>query len=396
MIDLKNKMEKELLEDIVPFWLKYAVDYENGGFFGKISNDLTVDKNAPKGGVLNSRILWCFSSAYRIYGKPEYLVAADSAYRYIMNHLWDKEYGGIYWLVDNRGNLLDSRKQIYAQAFAIYAFSEYYRATGINTSLDSAVELFGLLEKNSYDQEFKGYFEACNRNWRLEDFHLDQKCGQEKKSMNTMLHVMEACTNLYRVWKDERLKAKLKETIEVITEHIIDQKTGHFKLFFDDEWNSLKNECSYGHDIEGSWLLFEAAEVLGDQELIDRVKPVVLKMAEITLSEGIDHEGAVMYEGELHGVKDSDRHWWPQAEAVVGFVNAYELSGRKEFAAAAERVWNFIDEKIIDHVHGEWFWGVSRSGIIIKPDAKVDIWKCPYHNSRACMEIVERMGRRSK
>lgn len=390
MRELKEKMEKELLEGILPFWMNNTIDKENGGFYGKIHNDLMVVKDAPKGGVLNARILWTFSAAYRLYGKLEYLEMADRAFGYLTNYFWDKENGGVFWLLDHAGNPLETRKQIYAQAFAIYGLSEYYRAVGVDSALKLAVKLFELMEEKSYDPVYKGYFEACDREWRLKNFCLDKKCGSEKKSMNTMLHVMEAYTNLYRVWKDERLKKKLRECIEVTTDHIVDQETSHFKLFFDEKWNSLKDEYSYGHDIEGSWLSLESAEVLGDGGLIGKSKETAVKMAEVILSEGVDTDGAVMYEGGPHGVASSDRHWWPQAEGIVGFVNAFQLTGKKEFLEAAKKIWKYTEESILDKKNGEWYWGVTRDNQVMKPDSKVDMWKCPYHNARACMEVIVR------
>lgn len=389
MEKLRNEIEKELLEDILPFWIDHAIDGKNGGFYGKIHNDLHVEENAPKGGVLNARILWTYSAAYKLYGKQEYMDMAKRAYNYIRDFLIDPEFGGIYWSVDYRGNRLETKKQIYAQAFAIYAFSEYYSTFGDEEALSIAVTLYELVEKYSYDPVYKGYFEACSREWQLQNFCLDEKCGKEKKSMNTILHIIEAYTNLYKVWKNEGLRKKLEETVKVTMEHIVDIKTGHFKLFFKENWNNLKMEYSYGHDIEGSWLLCEAAEAVGNSALLIQVEDISKKMAEATLRDGIDTDGSIMYEGGPEGVKDTDRHWWPQAEAVVGFTHAFRLTGDTRFDQAAANVWKFIKENIIDHENGEWFWAVTRDGEILKPDSKVDIWKCPYHNARACMEIIK-------
>ena len=388
---LKTEMKDELLNGILPFWLQHAVDRENGGFYGKISDDLVVCHDAPKGGVLNARILWAYSAAYKMFGESDYKMMADRAYDYTIEFLTDKDYGGIYWLVDSRGNPLDTRKQVYAQAFAIYAFSEYYAATKETAALENAVALYELMEKHCYDHKYKGYFEACRQNWSPGGFYLDDKCGEEQKSMNTMLHVMEAYANLYRVWRDGGLRKKLKETVEVMEEYVCDDETGHFKLFFDEKWNSLTDEYSYGHDIEGSWLLTEACEVLEDGGLLEKIKPAALKMAEAVLSGGVDSDHGILYEGRAGGIIDSDRHSWPQAEAVVGFYNAYQLTGEEKFLTAALNTWEFIKKHIIDHRYGEWYWGRKQNGETINSDAKVDMWKCPYHNSRACMEILRRV-----
>lgn len=391
MKELKSKMEKELLEDILPFWINNTIDNENGGFYGKIHNDLFVEKTAPKGGVLNARILWTFSAAYRLYGRLEYLNTAQRAYAYLREFFIDNEFGGIYWSIEYDGKPIDTRKQVYAQAFAIYGLSEYYRASGEESALELSINLYKLLEKNSYDPVNKGYFEACDREWKLKDFCLDAKCGAEKKSMNTMLHILEAYANLYRVWKDDTLKEKLEEALAVTMEYIVERNSGHFKLFFDENWSSLKEKYSYGHDIEGSWLLYECAGVTGNRVLILEAEKIAVKMAETTLTEGMDTDGSILYEGGPLKRKDYDRHWWPQAEGVVGFVNAYTLTGRVEFLNAARNVWKYVEDNLIDREKGEWYWGVTREGLTMKPESKVDIWKCPYHNARACMEIVGRV-----
>lgn len=387
MLKLQLELERELLTNILPFWQTQTIDHENGGFYGKIHNDLTIEKEVDKGGILNCRILWTFSSAYRIYQKPEYLEIARRAYDYICRYLWDSEFQGVYWAADYKGSVSDDRKQTYVQAFAIYAFSEYFRAAGNRESLERAKQLYRLLEDYCYDPAYSGYFEACDRNWNLKDSFLDAKCGREKKSMNTMLHVLEAYTNLCRIWPSAELKHSLRQTLTVIIDKIINPETCHFKLFFDEAWNSLSDVDSYGHDIEGSWLIWEAAEVLADQALLARVRPIVIGMGESVLKEGLKRGREIQNESD-----DIRRDWWPQAEAVVGFINLYQMTGKQEYLEKAQSVWTFIQEKIIDHQNGEWFWGVTENGEIQpeRTDSKVDFWKCPYHNSRMCMELTER------
>ena len=397
---LKGQFQKQVEQEtknIFNFWIDNAIDTENQGFYGEITNDLLINKEAEKGLILNSRILWAFSLAYRELEDQRYLEIADRAYDYLLQNFWDKEYAGMYWMLDCKGNVVNDRKQIYGQAFSIYALSEYYRAIAKEESLEQAIELFELIEKYSYDSENKGYIEACSREWNeLEDLRLSEKDMNEKKSMNTHLHILEAYTNLFRVWKDERLEEQLKELIEVTIEYIIDSQTYHFILFFDEKWTSKSDLFSYGHDIEGSWLLYEAAEVLGDQELIEKVAEIAVKMAEVTYEEGLDEDWAVLYEGDPTGIIDSDKHWWPQAEAVVGFLNAYQLTGEDKYLEVAKNIWSFIEEKIIDQEHGEWFWMVSKEGIVSNKISKVNSWKGPYHNGRACFEIVNRLEKIKK
>lgn len=388
----KQKVEDELLNDILPFWIKYDIDEEFGGFYGQITNELKIDKKAPKGSILCSRILWAFSSAYIKYQDLKYLKTAKRAYEYVLNNFWDKEYSGVYWMVDYEGNAIETRKQIYAEAFATYALTEYYKATKEEDALNKAKEIYMLIEKYSYDKENKGYFEAYTREWRLEeDLRLSDKDMNEKKSMNTHLHVLEAYTNLYRVWKDNEFESKFRELIDDTIKYIIDNDTWHFKLFFDENWNSKTGTVSYGHDIEGSWLLFEAAEVLGDKEVLERVKKVAINMAEVSYKEAIDSDGGLLNEKHENGELDREKHWWPQAEAVIGYLNAYELTGKEYFLQASYNMWIYIEENIVDKKNGEWFWMAKGQNNKHDVMMKVDPWKCPYHNSRVCLEVLRRL-----
>ncbi len=389
----RQKAETEL-KSILKFWISHSIDKENGGFYGEISNDLVVKKDAARSCVLCARILWTFSTAYRIYRTDEYLQMAQHAYDYLTNQFWDDEYRGVYWSVDAQGRPLNTRKQIYAQAFALYALSEFYRATEKPESLEKAIDLFAIMEQKSYDPVNKGYFEAYTREWVLEeDLRLSDKDLNAAKSMNTHLHVMEGYTNLFRVWKDATLQQKLEELINLTFDKIINPTTAHFHLFFSESWGLESNHISYGHDIEGSWLLTEALEVLGNDTLFEEKKPMILKMAQAVLAEGFDTDGGLFYEADPSGLIDDRKHWWPQAESVIGFYNAYQLSGKELYLDASLRSWDFIESAIIDHQNGEWFSRVSKDCIPDMEEPKVSAWKCPYHNSRACVEFMERLSK---
>jgi mannobiose 2-epimerase len=388
--ELKSEVRNELIHNILPFWAGKMIDTKNGGFFGQIKGDGQLIPEADKGGILNARILWSFSSAYLLEKNPLYLEMANRAKVYILDHFLDASFGGTYWTVSFDGKPVDAKKQIYSQAFFIYAFSEHYRASGEESSLQTAIELFRIIEKYSFDPELNGYFEAYSRDWiLLEDLRLSEKDENEKKTMNTHLHILEAYTNLFRVWKDEELKKQLRNLILIFTEKIVNQKTFHLHLFFDENWNAKSTIISYGHDIEASWLIDEAARVFGDQKLLAEVQKICIQIAEAA-SEGLRADGGMVYELDK-GHLETDRHWWVQSEAVVGFLNAFELTGNEDWLVKTKNCWKFISEKLVDRVGGEWFWSISDEGIANLKDDKAGFWKCPYHNSRMCLEVMMRL-----
>ena len=391
------RIRQELVGNILPFWMRHAVDRENGGFYGAIDENLNVDVKAERSAVLNARILWTFAAASRLIGN-EYRGLADWAYDTITNRFLDLEDGGLFWMLDYRGNPVSTRKQTYAQAFGIYALSEYFRATGNAASLDHAKRLFQLIEEHDRDPVCKGYLEARARDWRpLADMRLSPKDLNSPKSMNTHLHLLEAYTNLLRVWRDPTLAARQSELLELTMDCIVDPLSGHFRLFFDQEWNSLSDHRSYGHDIEGSWLIVEAAEVLDDAKLIKRARTLAVMMAGSVYEQGLDQDGSLFYEADAQGrLVDPKKHWWAQAEAVVGFYNAYQVSGDRRFLDASRRVWDYIEAKVVDKVHGEWHAKLSPEGVVLTaaedPDAQLaGPWKCPYHNARLCYEMIGRL-----
>lgn len=387
-----QELEDELKNNILRFWMDKSVDGARGGFYGEIDRQLRVNERADKGLVLNARILWTFSAAYRRYKDEQYLKIASRAYHYLIEHFLDRSFGGLYWMVDADGHPSQDKKQIYGQSFAIYALSEFYLADGHQEALDASIELYELIERHSHDPIHQGYIEALGRDWtHTSSFSLSNKDLNEKKSMNTHLHVLEAYTNLYRAWKSPALASSLARLIEVTIEKIVDPATGHFRLFFDEEWNAKGSHISYGHDIEGSWLLLEAADVLQDQPLLERVRAVAVRMAEAVIANGVDRDGGIWNEADPDGVTDADKDWWPQAEAMVGFYNAYELTGDPKFRAAALDSWKFIQQYIVDREHGEWHWGVDPNGVPLPGGPKISAWKCPYHNGRACLEMLSRL-----
>ncbi len=392
LVKTKEALHAEFLS-ILDYWQKNMIDHEYGGFHGQIDHDNRVIAHAGKGAILNTRILWTFSAAYGITKQQAHLDMADRAFAYLINHFLDKEHGGIFWELDHAGVVINSRKQTYAQGFGIYGFSEYYRSTGNEEALAEAIALFEAIERHCHDSEYGGYIEALSREWhQLEDMRLSDKDENCPKSMNTHLHILEPYTNLYRVWKNDLLATRIRQLIRLFMDKIIDGKTGHFNLFFENDWAVKSDIISYGHDIEGAWLLTEAAEVLGDEPLLKEVEKMALKMTDALLGEGMNPNGSVNYElVRSSGLKDSERHWWPQAEALVGLLNAAQLSGQKRYLVYAFKVWDFIEKNLIDRTHGEWYWSVNKNGIPSAQNDKAGFWKCPYHNTRACMEGSRRL-----
>ena len=379
VMQLKKEIIKDLKGNILPFWVKRSPDIMDG-FWGALNFDGTPKMDAPRGGILNTRLVWTFSSAYRLLKDTLYLKLANRAQRYFINRFIDTEYGGSYYIVGVNGAPLDAKKDTYQNAFAIYGLSEHYRATGNWESLVAAITIYQKLVENAYDSINGGFIESFTRDWKMIDI-------KSPKTMNTNLHVLEALTNLYRIWKDKGLKEQLRRQIDVMTHKALNQTTWHEQLFLTMDWQNQQNIDSYGHDIEFSWLLVEAAEVLGDEEILEDAKRIAVNLAVVQLEQGIDKDGAMMYE-KAGDHLNADREWWPQTEAVTGFLNAWKISGDKKFLDAAVRAWNWIKNNMIDHEYGEWYSNVYPDGKPQKDRVKADQWRCPYHNSRMGFELL--------
>jgi N-acyl-D-glucosamine 2-epimerase len=378
-----SRIENDLRHNILPFWIDRVVDQERGGFRGALTNDLREDRDAERGALLTSRILWTFSAAYRKFGDAACLAMADHAFADLFHRFHDSEHGGFYWSVAPRGRVLQPRKQTYGQAFALYALSEYHRATGRPEPLQRAIEIFRLIETRARERVHGGYLEATARDWSpIDDMRLSAVDLNEPKSQNTHLHVMEAYTNLLRVWPDDSLRRAQAELLEIMLGRIVNPETAHLGLFFANDWSPRSSTVSYGHDIEAAWLLGEAADVLADPALQSRARSLAVRIADVTLAAGVDTDGGLFNSGDASGVTDTNKEWWPQAEAVLGFLHAYSISQDERHLAAALHTWDFIEHRLIDRTHGEWLRGVTRHGAVLAGELKVGFWKCPYHNGR--------------
>lgn len=417
---MKREMQDVLENNILRFWLDQMMDYEHGGFYGRMDGNGELHKDAEKGAILNARILWAFSAAFRVLKHPEYLEAATRAKDYIIEHFIDQEYGGVYWSVDCEGNPLDTKKQFYAIGFMIYGLTEYARATGDREALDYALDLYDCIEEHAFDREHNGYIEACTREWgRIDDMRLSDLDANYPKSQNTHLHIIEPYTNLLRCLKEAQaqescdyvsaigsvlpvgisvppqtiseVEGALRNLVDIFTEKILNKETNHLDLFFGMDWTRGAGHLeSYGHDIECSWLLHEAALVLGDQQVLNKVEPIVQAVAQAS-AKGLRPDGSLIHEANLDtGYVDDDLHWWVQAENVVGWYNIWQHFGDEEALNRAEKCWHYIKKQLIDYEHGEWYWSRHANGLLNTKDDKAGFWKCPYHNSRMCLEIIER------
>jgi mannobiose 2-epimerase len=388
---LKKEVTQNLTGNILSYWSAKMVDYVNGGFYGRIDRNDKVYPEAEKGGILNARILWTYSSAYRVTGDTSYLRMATRARDYILNHFIDSQFGGAFRSLKADGTPSDTRKQLYTNAFFIYGLSEYCRATGDKKSLTEARKIFDLFEKYAADREYNGYYEAFSREWvRVRERLIGESSDKDEKTMNTSLHIMEAYANLYRVSGDKIVGDRLRNMIEIFLDKIIDKKTSHLICFLDRSWNSTSTVDSYGHDIESSWLLYEAASLLKDEKLIRRVREAAIKIVNAA-SEGYQPDGSMLTEKDYStGQIRTQRSWWEHAETIVGYLNAFELTGDEAYLERSLKCWEYTKKYFIDTKNGGWFSSVSESGV--PGGDKGGFWICPYHNGRMCMEVIERVN----
>lgn len=384
-----NEIRRHLTEALIPFW-EGLKDETYGGYYGYLGYDLKLDKKSEKGCILNSRILWFFSNAFLLLGREDLREHAEHAFEFLREHCLDTQYGGIYWSLRYDGQVQDDTKHTYNQAFAVYALSSYYDAVKDERALRTAKELFCLIEEKCRDEY--GYLEAFDRTFCPADNEkLSENGVMAEKTMNTLLHLLEGYTELYRVTSDPDVGRRIRYMLDLFAEKVYDRTLCRQKVFFDRTWNPLIDLYSYGHDIESSWLVDRALEVLDDPVFTERIRPVTMEITRQIHAHVL--EGDSMPNEAENGVRDETRVWWVQAESVVGFVNGYEKDpGRPEYLEAAQRIWKYICEHMIDPRNGsEWFWAVDRDG---KPLEKpiVEPWKCPYHNGRMCMEVIRRLG----
>lgn len=388
---LQTELKDELFENILPYWSRLQT---TDSFISALDSANQPVADSPLGLIMVSRLLWTYSRAYKLYGKEEHKELAAHAKHVLTMKFADKEHGGYYWSLGNDGLPVDANKQCYGQAFCIYAFSEHFDATQEQDSLNRAISLFHILEEKAWEPKSGGYLETFQTDWTpLQEMQLSEEDLAAPKTMNNHLHIIEAFANLQKISPSPEVEASCKRVLRTIADRIILPDTPRFGLFYDMDWHLIDEVVSPGHDIEGSWLLFEAAEIIGDKALESEFKALAVDMAELVLQTGIDTaDNGVNYDFHEGKEPDRDKHWWPQAEGVVGFFNAYELSGDKRYLNTALKLWDYIKDNIVDRQNGEWLWGVTPDGSPMNKE-KAGPWKSSYHNARACFEMLERIER---
>lgn len=385
---------RDELDRILIFWSEIMPDRERGGFYGRVDGSGKLFPDADRGVILNTRILWTYVAAFSQTGVSAYLRLAHVAFDYIIQHFWDDENGGVYWMVNCEGEVVDAQKQIYAQAFAIYAFAEYFAVTKNALAKEKAIHLYHLIERHSRDKVRGGYFNVFNADWTLKsDQKLSDKDEDQAKIMNTHLHILEAYSNLYRAIPHDDYARTLRRILKVYVGRFCSGENGHLTLYFDEEWRPSSHEISFGHDIESSWLIWEAAERLKDPSPTGEVRDYVLSLVQATISDGLDEQGGVFEKTGSNGRDiEKEKHWWPQAEAVVAFLNAYQMTSEDKYLTHMFNSWEFIKRHFLDLEKGEWHWLIDAKGHPVLSEDKVGPWKAPYHNSRMCIEVLKRLG----
>lgn len=376
-----------ILEDNILNWWGGLAD-RRGGFFGQVDGNGNINKDASRGAVLNARILWTFSVAYRLLGKKEYLLNACNAKEYFIKHFIDHKYGGVYWSVGADGEREDSKAQLYAQGFAIYGLSEFYAATGDEEALKAAINIYKITEAHFADHENGGYIEALDRDFSpLGDMRLSDKDKNVDKTMNSHLHVLEGYASLYKVWPDAELKKDITDLMEILRTKIFNAGTGHLNLYFDKAWNVIGQGISYGHDIETSWLALECAFILKDFDEVNKIKPIC-KILYKGGMQGYQNDGSLIYEIHDDGTVDDSRQWWVEAETVVANLWAWKYLDVEGGDAFAQKTLDYIKSHLINWKDGEWYWDCDAQGRPNVTDDKAGPWKCPYHNGRMCFQAL--------
>lgn len=407
MLDLKTRMEANVRTCILPFWRQHMVDEKAGGFYGMVDDDLCPVAGYPKALVLNTRMLWSYSSAWRHLQNKEDKILASYAFDYIKTHFWDEQFGGVYWMLNSDGVPIELEKRTYAQAFIIYSMAEYYRVSGKAEALDMAMQTFRLVNEHAKYPN-GGYADSVQRDWRRDDWvwRWFMNANGAAKLLNSHLHLFEATITLYEVTGDPQVGAVLAEFLAFLLDVAVDKNLHHLKAGMDEAGNRIDNEISFGHDAECCYLLVMAADLLGDEGLKKRAAQTALDIMAHVYEEGLDRENGGLFNEQdcVSGHLNRAKVWWVQAEGITSFFNCYQLSGDEKYLDAAIAIWDYVEKYVVDYKNGEWFAVGTGDGAgpeaVAQSEAvravcagKASKAKCPYHNARACFEIMDRVGR---
>lgn len=384
-------MLSEAKDNILPFWMDLK-DEEFGSYYGVIDRDLNLNQKGDKGGIATARILWSFAAAYNTFEDDIYLEHSHHAYEFLINKVIDKQYGGLFWMMSYDGKVVDDRKHVYAQSFGIYALAEYYKASRNEDALEQAYQLFNLIENQGYNHKYQVYGEEYTKDWKPQGNEMLSENGvQADITTNTLLHILEAYSNLYQVTQNEKVGQRLKALVDIFINKVWNKRTNHMRIFFDYKWNEIIDLQSFGHDIEATWLVDDALRLLGLEDNIE-YSGFVKSIADRIRKVAVEKNGSLMYENS-EGSINRERVWWSQAEAIVGFINMYNRTNHKSYLIVAQELWEYTKTYIIDDREGgEWHAVLDEFG---KPlyDPIVEPWKTPYHNLRACLEVYKRLAR---
>ena len=386
-----NSLEQRYKDKMHSFWAELQ-DKERGGYYGEVDSAFNVHKDAVKGCILNSRILWFFSHADDFDDKNR-LEHAKQAFDFLVNAFYDREYGGVYWSVTADGKPCDDMKHTYNIAFAIYALSAYYEASQEPEALSLARQLMQVIEEKCRDEA--GYLEAFSRDFGPHsNEHLSENGVMATRTMNTLLHVMEAYTELHRVAPSDATRDRLREILQIFRDRIYNPELQRLEVFFDRDYNSLIDLHSYGHDIEASWLIDRTVEVLcaeGTEYDLSEITEVLRKKIYEVAFDG-HSVPAECCKGEVL----ETRVWWVQCEAVVGFFRGYLKTGNKDYANAAAKIYWYTYHTMISMNPFGWYPEILEGGVPDMSKNIADAWTCPYHSGRMYYELfaMEKDGSR--
>jgi len=390
--DWSEAFRENLEKCILRFWIDHAIDFEYGGVIGWLDRNGSPSKPGTKSLVVQTRVVWTFSAAYQHNPQRIYQEIASHALKFLRERMWDSHHGGFNWLVDREGRLTEDKKQIYGQSFAMFGLAEFAQAFNDPISRQEALELFHLVDDRAHDKVNGSYHQTYSSDWNkpLDDDRIFDIPGGKHQCAQTSL--LEAFITLYTVTRDPKVRMRLEELLDISINRLVDDQHGYTYVHLTDDWKpTTSNRSSYGHDIKLSWLLTTAAEALG-YPIEPKVKSTSLALVDHVLRDGFNwKQGGIDWEGPASGpATEKQKAWWVQAEGLVGLLNAYQLTHEPRYWKAFEKQARYVFTCFVDHRYGEWFENDNPYEQAL--GCKTNIWKEPYHQGRACLEIIRRLA----